>query len=183
MLLERVARGDEVATEALLPIVYDDLRAMAGSQFRAQPVAHTLQPTALVHEAYLRMVQSNSDAPRNKSHFMAVAATAMRQILHDRARRKGAQKRGGPDAKREPLETIAEPSTSSTVDLIALDDALTQLTELAPRQARIVELRYFGGLTIDEAARVLDVSHGTVESDWRVARAWLRRALKDHSQI
>lgn len=178
-LLVRVNDGDSTAARELLPLVYDQLRAMAGSYFRAQPADHTLQPTALVHEAYLKLVNTPEENWQSRVHFCAVAATAMRQILHDRARRRKSAKRGGAEAQRLPLENIEQPSGGAPVDLVALDEALTKLRELAPRQARIVELRYFGGLTIDEAAEVLDVSHGTIENDWRVARAWLKRALNE----
>ena len=175
-LLVRVNDGDSAAAHELLPLVYEQLRALAGSYFRGQPADHSLQPTALVHEAYLKLVNAPDSDWQGRVHFCAVAATAMRQILHDRARRRRAAKRGG-DAKRVPLDQVETPSGGETIDLVALDAGLERLAQLAPRQARIVELRYFGGLTIAQAADVLDVSHGTVENDWRVARAWLHREL------
>lgn len=177
-LLVRVNEGDSSAASELLPLVYEQLRALAGSYFRGQPADHTLQPTALVHEAYLKLVNAPDAAWQGRVHFCAVAATAMRQVLHDRARRRKAAKRGG-DAKRESLEQMETPVKGSVIDLVALDDAMERLALIAPRQARVVELRYFGGLTIEEASQVLDVSHGTVENDWRVARAWLKRELNE----
>ncbi len=176
-LLMRVSDGDSATAGELLPLVYEQLRAIAGSYFRGQPADNTLQPTALVHEAYLKLVNAPSRDWNGRVHFCAVAATAMRQILHDRARRRKTAKRGG-DARRVPLDWMVTPTNKSTIDLEALDEALERLSQLSPRQARMVELRYFGGLTIDETAQVLDVSAATVENDWRVARAWLNRELR-----
>jgi RNA polymerase sigma factor (TIGR02999 family) len=175
-LLVRVNEGDVAAANELLPLVYEQLRALAGSYFRGQPADHSLQPTALVHEAYLKLVNAPSSNWQGRVHFCAVAATAMRQILHDRARRRRTAKRGG-DARRVPLEQMETPTGGEKIDLVALDEALERLGQLAPRQARIVELRFFGGLTIAQAADVLAVSPATVENDWRVARAWLNREL------
>ena len=179
ILLARINDGDSSAADHLLPIVYEQLRAMAGGFFRAQPADHTLQPTALVHEAYIKLINAPDGTYQNRTHFCAVAATAMRQILHDRARHKKTAKRGGKDAQREPLDQIEQPSGGAAIDLIILDEALSRLAEIAPRRARIVELRYFGGLTVEEAAEVTGVSYSTVENDWRVARAWLHRALHE----
>lgn len=181
ILLQRANDGDSNAAAELLPMVYEQLRTIARNLFRAQPSDHTLQPTALVHEAYLKMIRAPDDIWQNRVHFFAVAATAMRQILHDRARRRAADKRGG-DGWRMPLENIPEPSNGGVMNIVELDAALEKLFEIAPRQARLVELRYFGGLTIEEASQVLGVSHGTVEKDWRVARAWLRRELSDDTR-
>ena len=178
MLLQRAHDGDSTAARELLPLVYEQLRAIAGSYFQSQPSDHTLQPTALVHEAYLKLINVPDGEWNSRVHFCAVAATAMRQILQDRARRRGADKRGG-DMQRAPLENIQEPSSNGAIDIVALDAALEELGHIAPRQARIVELRYFGGLTIAETSQVLDISHGTVETDWRFARAWLKRELSD----
>lgn len=164
-LLVRINDGDAQAAGDLLPLVYEHLRALAGSYFRGQPADHSLQPTALVHEAYLKLVNSPSESWNGRMHFCAVAATAMRQILHDRARRRRAAKRGGGEAERVPLEQMVTPTGGETIDLLVLDEALERLTRLAPRRARIVELRFFGGLTIAEAAEVLSVSHATVEND------------------
>ncbi len=176
LLLARVGAGDSAAAHELLPLVYEQLRAMAGSYFRGQPADHTLQPTALVHEAYLKLVHIPDGNWENRVHFCAVAATAMRQILHDRARRRRAAKRGG-DAKRVPLDEMEAPSGGQPVDMVALDDALERLAALDARQARIVELRFFGGLTVEQVAHVLEVSTRTVEKDWRRTRAWLSREL------
>ncbi len=176
LLLARAGAGNASAAAELLPLVYEQLRDMAGSYFRGQPADQTLQPTALVHEAYLKLVRVPDGNWESRVHFCAVAATAMRQILHDRARRRRAAKRGG-DAKRVPLEQMETPSGGHPVDMVALDDALEHLAALDARQARIVELRFFGGLTIEQVGDVLGVSHTTVENDWRVARAWLSREL------
>ncbi len=176
-LLRRVNAGDVAAAEGLLPLVYEQLRALAGSYFRGQPPDHTLQPTALVHEAYLKLIHNPDGEWQNRAHFCAVAATAMRQILHDRARRRRAAKRGG-EARRVPLvDQIEAPSAGTPVDLVALDDALERLSTLDSRQARIVELRFFGGLTVEEVAHLLEVSTRTIEKEWRRVRAWLSREL------
>jgi RNA polymerase sigma factor (TIGR02999 family) len=176
-LLARINAGDLSAADALAPLVYEQLRAIAGSYFRGQPADHTLQPTALVHEAYLKLVRAPESDWEGRVHFCAVAATAMRQILQDRARRRSTAKRGG-DGHREPLTNqMATPTGGTPIDIVALNDALERLAVLSPRQARIVELRFFGGLTIEEAADVLEVSHTTIENEWRVARAWLSREL------
>lgn len=176
-LLSRVNAGDANAANALLPYVYAQLRAIAGSYFRGESGDQTLQPTALVHEAYLKLIRSSEGDWQGQMHFCAVAATAMRQILSDRARKRRADKRGG-DAKRVPLtDHLQTPTNGEVLDVLTLNDALQKLEELSPRKARIVELRFFGGLTIDQAATVLEVSHTTVENEWRVARAWLSREL------
>lgn len=170
--------GDDEAGRRLLQRLYPDLRAIAGRCFRGQPSDHTLQPTALVNEAWMRLSDAAGDAvaDRDRSHFLALAATAMRQILVDHARRRRAAKRGGGDRPRpllgdEAVERVARD------DLPEIDEALARLTELDPRMGRVVELRFFGGLTVPEVARILDVSVTTVETDWRMARAWLAREL------
>ncbi len=169
----------DAAAAALLPLVYDQLRALAASYFARQPVGHTLQPTALVHEAYLKLAGGENARWENRAHFFAVAARAMRQILMNHARDKAAAKRGGGWHKITLDEAVTPPgSASREIDLIALDEALEKLGGLSERQARIIELRYFGGLTIDETAHVLGVGTTTVEDDWHLAKAWLRRALK-----
>lgn len=176
-LLVRVNAGDSTAANQLLPLVYEQLRALAGSYFRNQPGDHTLQPTALVHEAYIKLIKAPSSDWQGRVHFCAVAATAMRQVLHDRARRRKAAKRGG-NARRVALDQLETSLNQSAIDLVALDEVLERLAAVGPRQARVVELRYFGGLTTNEAARVLEISPTTVESDWRLARAWLNRELR-----
>ncbi|MCH8806129.1 MAG: sigma-70 family RNA polymerase sigma factor [Planctomycetes bacterium] len=175
LLLTRVSDGDSAAVAELLPLVYDQLRAIAGGQFRGQRANHTLQPTALVHEAYLKLVGSGSPWS-SQAHFCAVAATAMRQILSNHARTKRASKRAGHlvDLSVSGIET---PSGARVLDLVALDDALTKLAALNQRYARMVELRFFGGLTVEGIAELEDVSPRTVKKDWRSARAWLRREL------
>ena len=175
MLLARIDAGDSRAADELLPLVYDQLRAMAAAYFRGQRPNHTLQPTALVHEAYLKLIRADSP-PKSRAHFCAVAATAMRQILMNHARAKRAEKR---DAKVADLTVgqLATPSMAPTLDLLALDEALSKLSELGERLARLIELRFFGGLNMEEVAQVIDVSLPTVERDWRRARAWLNREL------
>lgn len=175
-LLELLQRGDADAADRLVPLVYHELREVAAAYMRSERPDHTLQPTALVHEAYLRLVQQREVHWRGRSHFLGVAAQAMRRILVDHARRRAADKRGGGR-----IETLVEnvPGTDApvTVDLIALDRALERLAERDPRAARIVELRHFGGLDVPGTAEVLGVSTATVKRDWRHARTWLRREL------
>lgn len=170
--------GDAGAGERLLPAVYDELRRQAGRAMRREGDAHTLQATALVHEAYLRLVDQNRVAWRNRAHFFAIAAQMMRRVLVDHARTRLAAKRGG-QLHRVTLGDVGAGAEQGDgdVDLLALHDALDQLAVLDPRQARLVELRYFGGLGIEETAEALGVSPATVKRDWAVARAWLRREL------
>jgi RNA polymerase sigma factor (TIGR02999 family) len=175
-LLGRVRRGEAEAKALLVPRVYAELRALAGSYFRGR-VAQTLQPTALVHEVYLRLVRADGTEWKDRAHFMAVAATAMRQILTDRARRRVAAKRGGADRERVTLSNVA--AFTPAVDVIALDDLLVRLAALDERQARLVELRFFGGLTEEEAAETMGVSLRTVQKDWRKAKAWLLAELEE----
>ncbi len=164
----------------LLPMVYQELRARAGSYFGNQPANHTLQPTALVHEAYIKLVRAPGTAWKNRAHFCAVAATAMRQVLTDHARRRVAAHRARGE-RGEMTTAMYTPSQDATVDLLSLDDAMTKLGKLDARQARIVELRFFGGLTVKEVAGVLDVSTSTIEKEWRRVRAWLIRELSDEN--
>ena len=179
-LLHLAASGDRTAATDLLPLVYERLRAVAGSYFRGRG-EQTLQPTALVHEAFLRLVSQEEGAVKDREHFCAVAATAMRQILADRARRRGAIKRGG-DRERVDLDEAVAPQIAmgegdGDADLVALHEALEKLQTIDPRRCRVVELRFLGGLSVEEAAHQLGVSERTVEADWRVARAWLRKEL------
>jgi RNA polymerase sigma factor (TIGR02999 family) len=176
-LLRAWASGDQAALDELLPLVYDDLRRQARRYMRAQPAGHTLQTTALVHEAYLRLVGQSPVEWNGRAHFFGVAAKVMRSILVDHARARGAAKRGG-SARAITLDeagVIAGPQAS--VDVLALDEALGRLAELDARKSQLVELRYFGGLGIDEAATVLGISPATVKREWTTARAWLRREL------
>lgn len=176
IVLSELTRGDSSAAERLLPLVYAELRSLAGSYFRAQPADHTLQPTALVHEAFIRLIDQTSVEWNDRAHFFAVAATAMRQILTDHARRSKALKRGG-DRERVSLENAPTPAEKGEVDLVALDEILTKLEGFDPRKHRILELRFFGGLSVEEVARILEVSKTTVENEWRAARAWLNYEL------
>ncbi len=175
-LLHRASAGDSAAVDDLLPLVYQELRARAGSYFLGQSANHTLQPTALVHEAYVKLVRAPSAGWNSRAHFCAVAATVMRQILTDHARRRAAAHRAA--GERGQITTaMFTPSQNAAVDLLSLDDAMTKLGKLDSRQARIVELRFFGGLTVEEVAGVLDVSTSTIEKEWRRVRAWLIREL------
>jgi RNA polymerase sigma-70 factor (ECF subfamily) len=157
--------------DELVQEIYGKLRALAGSYFRGQPSAHTLQPTALVHEVFLKLAAADPDTWKDRSHFLAIAATAMRQILTDQARRRRAGKRGG-QRERVTLSGIAA-ERGDEVDVIALDQILGRLHALDVRQARLVELRFFAGMTEDEAAAALGVSVRTVQKDWRRVKAWL----------
>jgi RNA polymerase sigma-70 factor (ECF subfamily) len=176
-LLRAWSQGEADAGERLLRIVYGDLRRQAARLLRRERRDHTLEPTALVHEAYLRLVDWHDADWRNRTHFFAVAARAMRRILVDHARRHGAGKRGG-SRERVTLDEsrVARPGAFD-VDVLALEDALAELQALDPEKVRLVELRFFGGLGVEEAAAVLGVSRSTVNREWRLARAWLFRRL------
>ena len=168
--------GDDAALERLVPLVYDELRRIAARQLRGERSNHTLQPTELVHEAFLRLVRQNVSW-QNRAHFFGVAAEIMRRLLVDHARKKRADKRGAG------METIAlderiEWPAARDLDIVALDECLTALAELDPQQAKVVELRFFAGLSIEETAEVLGVSDSTVKREWRVARAWLLREMQ-----
>lgn len=180
-LLARLQSGDSSAAHDLLPVVYDQLRSLAGRYFRGDAGRHTLQPTALVHEAYLKLVRSDAEWS-GREHFCAVAATAMRQILMNHARAKRAAKRDGERVDLT-IDEFATPAGKDVIDLVALDEALTKLAEHDPKLARIVELRFFGGLTMDEIATHLQVTRRTAQRDWRWIRAWLSAELSgDASQ-
>lgn len=176
LTLTQIGRGDPGASARLLPLVYDKLRELADALMRHERTDQTLQPTDLVHEAYLRLIDQTRVDWNGRTHFCAVAAEAMRRILVDHARARRAQKRGG-GRQRVALDEANRAVAGRDVDVVDLDEALSRLAELAPREARIVELRFFGGLTNVEVAEVLRVSVRTVEDDWRTARAWLRRGL------
>jgi RNA polymerase sigma factor (TIGR02999 family) len=175
-LLTDWSRGDTSALDQLLPLVYAELRRIAASQLRGERVNHTLQPTALVNEVYLRLVDQRQVEWQGRAHFLGVAAQTMRRILVDHARRHAAGKRGDglPAVSIDDARDIA---ASGELPLLALDDALARLEALDPALAKIVELRAFGGLTIDEAAHVLAVSPSTAKRSWRTAKAWLNREL------
>lgn len=172
--------GEASAFERLMPIVYDELRRLAGAFMRRQSPGHTLQTTALVNEAYLRLIDSDKVNWQSRTHFFAISAQLMRRILVDAARRKQSQKRGG-DHLQVTLDERFDIPLESETDMVALDDALKRLAELSPRQSRIVELRYFGGLTEEQVAGTLEISTRTVRRDWSVARAWLYRELTSAS--
>jgi len=169
--------GDERQFEQILPIVYDELRLIAQNQMSQERVEHTLQPTALVHEAYLRLLKGADAGWENRAHFFAVAARAMRQVLVDFARKRQSEKRGG-DLQRVSLhEDFAHELPASTFDLLDLNETLEKLTEMDPPLGRIVELRFFAGLTLDEVAEVVGYSRRKVAKDWAFARVWLAKEL------
>jgi RNA polymerase sigma-70 factor (ECF subfamily) len=177
-VLEQLRGGDKRAADKLLPLVYDEFRALARHYLAQERHNHTLQPTALVHEAYMKLVDQTRVDWQGKSHFFAVAAQAMRRILVDHARAHQRDKRGGGRA-RVVLDEAVALSPQKDEDVLALDEALERLGALDPRQAKVVELRFFGGLSVDEVAEALGVSKRTVEGDWTFARAWLSRELRN----
>jgi RNA polymerase sigma factor (TIGR02999 family) len=174
-LLGEIGRGEKDAMNQLLPLVYDELHRLARSYFRRERGEHTLQPTALVHEAYIRLLDQRAPL-EGRGHFMAVAATQMRRILLDYARKHRAARRGG-DGQKVMLEDTMAICEQQSVDVIALDDALKKLDALDGEQARMVELRFFGGLSVEETAEVMGVSPATVKRSWMSARAFLRREI------
>ncbi len=176
-LLGDWSRGDSRALDCLLPLVYAELRRIAARQLRNERGNHTLQPTALVHEVYLRLVDQREVDWQGRAHFFGVAARVMRRILVDHARRRGALKRGE-GVQRVSIDEVSEVAGSNEVPLLGLDRALSRLEEMDPQLVRIVELRAFAGLTIDEAALVLKVSPSTAKREWRTAKAWLNRELE-----
>jgi RNA polymerase sigma factor (TIGR02999 family) len=179
-LLQRWSGGDEAARDRLMPLIYDELRALAARQLSGERRDHTLQVTGLVNEAYLRLAGQDHARWADRRQFLLIAATMMRRVLVDHARRKAAGKRP-PSEERLSIDDVELPVEAGDTDLrlLALDEALTRLAEFDARQAQVVQLRYFAGLDIDEAARVLDLSVSTVTREWRMARAWLQRELGD----
>ena len=177
-LLGPASRGEEPAAATLLPLVYDQLRDLAGRELQKEAPGHTLQPTALVHEAYLRLVDQTRVDWKGRTHFRAVAAMTIRRILVDHARKKAAAKRGGGERTLVLDETMAA-SPTRKVDLIGLDEALSDLARFDDRESRVVVLRFFAGLTECEIAEDLGISERTVRDDWKHARAWLRRRLEE----
>lgn len=175
-LLLKWSNGDSSAREKLMPLVYDELRRLAAKYLRRERANHTLQPTALVNEAYLRLIDQQKVEWQNRAQFFGLAARLMRNILVDYARSHQAAKRGG-EQYSVSLSRADRVSATSEVDLVALHETLERLTTHDPQKSSIVELRFFGGLTIEETAEVLEISHATVERDWKMARAWLRREL------
>jgi RNA polymerase sigma factor (TIGR02999 family) len=176
-LLDRWNRGDQAAYQDLLALLYDELRQLAQGLLRGERDGHTLQPTALVHEAYMRLIGLTRISLDDRRHFFGAAAGTMRRILVDHARQRRAHKRGGPDAHRVAVESLDELAAESGVDFEALDEALRALAAVAPEQAKVVDLRYFAGLSIEETAEVMAISPATVKRHWAFARAWLFRAL------
>jgi len=177
-ILQDVQAGRSGAPDQLVAALYDELRAMARRDFAGERAGHTLQPTALVNEAWMRLFNGKQDGFENRAHFFAAASTAIRRVLADHARKRHAEKRGG-DAGRVPLEAVDTGGSVRSEDVIALDEALERLDAFAPLQARVIEMRFFGGMTTDEVARALSISTSTAERHWRLARAWLRSALDD----
>jgi RNA polymerase sigma factor (TIGR02999 family) len=174
-LLARWKSGDQAALEALIPIVYDELHRLARRQLRGERSDHTLQSTALVNEAYLRLIGQGSGQVNSRAHFLCVAAHVMRQILVDHARARGAAKRDG--GYRVELHESDHPFREADVDLIALDDALTALAEFDPHLCQIVEMRFLAGLSVEDTAEAMGVSPATIKREWTAARAWLSREL------
>jgi RNA polymerase sigma factor (TIGR02999 family) len=175
-LLEKWSQGDRTALDDLMPLVYDELRRLAGNYLRRERPDHTLQPTALVNEAYLLMVDQRRARWQNRAQFIGVAAQMMRRILVDHARANQAEKRGGQHYTVS-LSEADRFGDSPDIDLLRIHEALERLNEIDAQQSRIVELRFFGGLTIEETAETMSLSHTTIERDWKMARAWLRREM------
>jgi len=175
-LLKKAQNGDRHSLDKLLPLIYDELRRVAANQLQKERADHTLQATALVHEAYLRLLEQREVDWQNRAHFFSIAAEMMRRILVNYAVQRNAQKRGD-GAARLSLEEAVSFSDEKDLDLVSLDDALKQLAEYDADAARIVELRFFGGLTIEETAEVLGISDSTVKREWRTAKAWLKAKL------
>src|SRR6185503_13165524 len=179
-LLVAWGSGDQAARDELMPLVYEELRRLAHRVMSRERPGHTLQTSALLNEAYLRLVDQKNIHWQDRAHFFGIAARLMRQVLVDYARKRSYAKRGG-DARRVSLDEAMIASDERAADVVALDDALKSLAEIDPRQSQIVELRFFGGLSIEETAEVLAVSPGTVMRDWTLAKAWLRRAVTSNS--
>ena len=178
-LLNRWNAGDPEALKELIGVVHGELRRLAGSLLRHERPEHTLQPTDLVHEAYLRLSGLRDMPLSGRRHFYGAAAEAMRRILVDHARQRAAEKRGGPDVRKVPLEAAFNLPIDLQVDFVRVDEAITALAAVAPDKAHVVELRYFGGLSIQDTADVMDISPATVKRHWTFARAWLYRRLSE----
>jgi RNA polymerase sigma factor (TIGR02999 family) len=178
-LLQRWVRGDDKALGDLVPVVYQELRRLAHHQLQSERADHTLQSTALVNEAFLRLLGSQPAELQNRGHFIAVASRLMRQILVDYARSRGASKRDA--GCRIDIEALANLPVQGDAQLVALDDALQELSRLDERQSKIVEMKFFGGLSVPEISEVLGLSHSTVERDWATARVWLHRQMNGTS--
>ena len=177
-ILDRVQQGDPKAAEELLPLVYEELRKLAAAKMAQQTPGQTLQATALVHEAYLRLVGQREVEWQSRAHFFAIAAAMMRRVLLDYARKHHAAKRGGP-ARRITLDDNMLIAEHKLADILALDEALDKLAAIDPRQGRIVELKFFAGLDVEEIAGIVQISTPTVKREWRSAKAWLQRHMSD----
>lgn len=175
-ILGQMAGGDPAAMERLLPLVYEELRELARREMRRERDGHTLGATAVVHEAYLRLAELDQISWEGRAHFFGAAAMAMRRVLISYARSRNAQKRGS-GVVPVPIDDVVLAARERPEELLALDEALTRLEEISPRQARVVECRFFAGMNIDETAEVLGISNATVRRDWALARAWLNREL------
>lgn len=175
-LLKEWSDGDEQALDRLTPLVYEELRKQAARYLRRERRGHTMQTTALINEAYLRLIDAKNVRWQGRAHFFAIAANLMRRILVDHARRRDAEKRGGSQI-RVALDPALAVANQSDIDLVMIDDALTRLSAIDPQQAQVVELRFFSGLSVEETAAALGISPRTVKRDWSVARAWLRREI------
>lgn len=175
-LLKQASEGEQRAVDVLLPVVYDELRRIAERSLRRERVDHTLQTTALVHEAYLKLIDQREVQWQNRAHFFAIAAQAMRRILVNHAKGVNRVKRGG-DRSRVALDDAAAVTPDRDIDLVALDEAMHRLSEFDPRKSRLVELRFFGGMSIEEVAEVLQIAPATVKRDWNFAKAWLLREV------
>jgi RNA polymerase sigma factor (TIGR02999 family) len=175
-LLVDWSKGDKAALDSLIPLVYEELRRQASRYLRRERVGHTLQTTALIHEAYMRLVDQRNVVWQNRAHFFGIAAQLMRRILVDHARTRKRAKRGGSDI-RVSLDEATARSAPQDLDIAALDEALERLAAIDPQQGAIVELRFFSGLNVEETAEVLRISPATVKREWRIAKAWLRREM------
>jgi len=176
-MLHEWSSGKAEVMNELLPLIYDELHKRAAAYLRRERPNHTLQATALVHEAYLKLIDQRDDSWQNREHFFAIAAQAMRRILIDHAKNRHRRKRGGSNEDLPLEEALLAAADETNVDLIALDEAMAKLAKLDPQQERIVELRYFGGLSLDEAASAIGISRATAARDWQVAKAWLHREM------
>ncbi|HMP79110.1 MAG TPA: sigma-70 family RNA polymerase sigma factor [Pirellulaceae bacterium] len=181
-LLQAAASGQRQDVDALMGAIYDDLHRLAAKHLRAERPDHTLQPTALVHEAYLKLIDQRATSWRDRNHFFAIAARVIRRILVDHARARQAVKRGAGN-ERIPLEDVEVAVPTDSVDLVALDEALEELQRLDERQAKIVELRFFGGMSLDEIAETLEIGRRSIDRHWAAAKAWLLFKLHDPSDL
>jgi RNA polymerase sigma factor (TIGR02999 family) len=177
-LLGRLRAGNQDVAGQLVPLIYDELRRIAGARMRRERAGHTLQATAVVHEAWLRLAGEQEIQWQNRAHFFAIAARAMRQVLLDHARQRHAEKRGGEGTQKVEMDVdVLAGGASRIEDIVAIDEVVTRLSELDQQQGRIVELRFFAGLSVEETAEVMGISESTVKREWRIAKAWLHREL------